>query len=144
MACRVITTEEYESRLETAAVFRLENYGRASALALLDREEDVEALLASMPFVGSTIERFSDEIPDGALRWIKVESYVAVYRYSKLHSLVTLEGLFYGSSDWRRALVRRVRSRTASDCPRRGGPGAMASARGCWQWMPRPGNVQNP
>lgn len=105
MACRVITTEEYESRLETAAVFRLENYGRASALALLDREEDVEALLASMPFVGSTIERFSDEIPDGALRWIKVESYVAVYRYSKLHSLVTLEGLFYGSSDWRRALV---------------------------------------
>lgn len=107
MACSVLSTPEFDEQLSVAVTFRLERVGRRSASRLLDALEGISEILAEQPLVGSLV-RLDEETPQAdALRWVRLESYVLVYRPHEADGTVVLTKLFHSGSDWRRHVVTR-------------------------------------
>ena len=102
MGCEVIVTAEFSSHVDTAVTYRADNYGLRSARRLLDSIQRTCALLSSSPAMGSLVDRDSDPSADGELRWVRMDTYIAVYRSYEERGEVVLLKLFYGTSNWRR------------------------------------------
>lgn len=103
MAYKVRITTEFEALLDEAVSFRVDNYGLRSARRLLDSVDEACELLASMPHMGSLLEQpTSSSSRKGTLRWVKVDSYIAVYRVHDERQEVALLKLFRAASNWRK------------------------------------------
>jgi len=101
MACKVVTSAGFDERFEFAVEYRLEYVGRRSAQKLVKALEEATSLLEQTPLVGALVDRDSDEPQPEDLRWVVVDSYIAVYRHHADDGMVMLEDIFYSSEDWR-------------------------------------------
>lgn len=103
MAYEVVATAEFDALLDEAVAFRVDNYGLRSARKLLDAIDKLDGYLADSPFMG----RLVDDNADGAepLRWVRVDSYIAVYRVHEDRRQVALLKLLSATSNWRRRIL---------------------------------------
>lgn len=103
MAYEVVATAEFDALLDEAVAFRVDNYGRRSARRLLDSIDKLGNHLASKPFMG----RLVDDDADGAesLRWVRADSYIAIYRVHEEHGEIALIKLLSATSNWRRRVL---------------------------------------
>ena len=103
MAFEVVATAEFDALLDEAVAFRVDNYGLRSARRLLDAVDKLSVFLADNPHMG----RLVDDAADGAepLRWMRADSYIAVYRVHEDRNQVALLKLFFATSNWRRRVL---------------------------------------
>lgn len=105
MAFRVVESPSYHARLSEAVAYRVENYGRTNARKLLNAHRRAVESLEGMPFMGSVVS-LTDESPSkDTLRWIRINSYIAVYRVFHDEQRVLLVDLFHTSSNWRERVM---------------------------------------
>ena len=62
-----------------------------------------EHFTAGEPFDFSTLEREADDA--ASLRWVRVDSYIAVYRFHEDRRQVVLLKLLSATSNWRRRIL---------------------------------------
>lgn len=103
MAYEVVATAEFDALLDEAVAFRVDNYGLRSARKLLDAIDKLDGYLADSPFMG----RLVDDNADGAesLRWVRADSYIAIYRVHEDRRQVALLKLLSATSNWRRRIL---------------------------------------
>ncbi len=106
MDFEVVATAEFEALLGEAASFRADNYGLRSVRKLLDAVDKTSELLSANPYIGGLVEKDVDKPSPDALRWIKVDSYIAIDRVHDEARVVALLKLFYANSNWRRRVQR--------------------------------------
>lgn len=99
MGYSVVATPSFDARLDEAIRYRIENVGARSARALLDTYGNVCKDLSAMPRMGRPANSPNTEDARD-LRWVLVDSYVAVYRVDEPAQAVILVDLFFGGSDW--------------------------------------------
>ena len=102
MAYEVVASAEFDALLDEAVAFRVDNYGHRSAKRLLDAIDKLGDNLAVSPFMGRLVDDDSDTAE--SLRWIRVDSYIAVYRVRKERGQVALLKLLFATSNWRRRI----------------------------------------
>ena len=105
MIFSVVTTPEFDTRLEEAVKHRIELHGLRSARMLLDDFEASSERLAMTPRMGAKIESTEKRAEKDALRWIRIASYIATYRIHSDKKQVVLLGLFYATSNWKRRIL---------------------------------------
>ena len=101
MAFSVRTAASYDARFELALKYRLEFAGRTSARRLLAAQEKAERMLESFPYLGSPVQRDLEDAAGDVPRWVKVDSYIAVYETFPAEEVLVFEDLFYPGEDWR-------------------------------------------
>lgn len=109
MTYRVLTTPAYEERFSTVLDYRLKYYGRRSAERLVSAQEKAQSLLGGTPFMGTSLVKADTAPEPGALRWVKVERYIAVYRAIEKDEAVVLLDLFHASENWRSRVAGYLR-----------------------------------
>ena len=103
MAYEVVATEEFDALLDEAIAFRIDNYGLRNARRLLDAIDKLGDYLSDNPFMGRLVV---DECDDRApLRWVRVDSYIAIYRVHEDRRQVALLKLLSATSNWRRRIL---------------------------------------
>lgn len=105
MAYEIKSTAEFDACLDEVVAFRVNNYGLRSARRLLDAVDAAGALLADNPNMGSLVNNEPSAKESSPLRWVRVDSYIAVYRVCDAKQTVYLLKLFHGSSNWRRRVL---------------------------------------
>ena len=105
MAYSVIATAEFDALLSEAVAFRIENYGLRSAKRLLDDVDGVCELLGNNPLVGRVVNDKDDRHSASALRWIRMGTYIAIYRVHESGQEIALLKLLSASSNWRRRVL---------------------------------------
>lgn len=103
MGYSVAATPSFDARLDGAIRYRIENVGTRSARALLDAYDNVCKDLSAMPRMGKPANSPNTE-DTRDLRWVLVDSYVAVYRVDEPAQAVILVDPFFGGSDWQKRL----------------------------------------
>ena len=101
MGFSVRTAASYDARFELALTYRLEFAGRASACRLLEEQEKAERVLESFPYLGTPVQRDLEDAAGDVPRWVKVDSYIAVYETIPEEEALVFEDLFYPGEDWR-------------------------------------------
>ena len=103
MAYEVVATAEFDALLDEAVAFRIDNYGLRSARRLLDAIDKLGDNLAGNPFIGRLVV---DDVDDAdALRWVRADSYIAIYRVHEDCGQVVLLKLLSATSNWRRRIL---------------------------------------
>lgn len=105
MAYEVIATAEFGVLLDEAVSFRVDNYGLRSARRLLDNVDKVRELLSQTPCMGALVDDSVSEGERTGLRWVRMDSYIVVYRVRQDRQEAVLLKLFHGSSNWRRRVL---------------------------------------
>ena len=103
MAYEVVATAEFDALLDEAVAFRVDNYGLRSARRLLDAIDKLGDYLADSPFMGRLVD--DDAHGSESLRWIRADSYIAVYRVHEDRGQVALLKLLSATSNWRRRVL---------------------------------------
>ena len=111
MAYEVVATPEFEGLLERAVSFRIDSYGLRSARRLLDAVDASAELLAKSPRMGSLVDRDEEAPAPDALRWTRVDSYIAVYRVHDEDATIALLFLFHATSNWRSRVLAHSHAR---------------------------------
>lgn len=103
MAYEVVATEEFDALLDEAIAFRIDNYGLRNARRLLDAVDKLGDYLSDNPSIGRLVV---DECDDRELlRWMRVDSYIAIYRVHEDRRQVALLKLLSATSNWRRRIL---------------------------------------
>lgn len=103
MAYEVVATAEFDTLLDEAVAFRVDNYGLRSARKLLDAIDKLNSHLIDNPFMGRVVDDNADGVE--SLRWVRADSYIAVYRVHKDRKQVALLKLLSATSNWRRRIL---------------------------------------
>lgn len=103
MAYEVVATAEFDALLDEAVAFRVDNYGLRSARRLPDAIDRLDGYFAENPFM----RRLVDDSANGteSLRWVRADSYIAVYRVREQRRQVALLKLLSATSNWRRRIL---------------------------------------
>ena len=102
MACEVAASPAFADALSLALEeLRLRSGARACE-ALLSAYDVLCDRLSTMPGSGMRVYDGAGGTPMGALRWVPMGPYIAIYR--RAGEVVILENLFHSRSDWRRTL----------------------------------------
>lgn len=111
MAFEVVTTPAFDERLTSAVDYRVRSVGSSSARRLLDKYDELLLVLESHPLIGTLVYK-RNTIPEAEdIRWVLMDNYVVVYHVSSATGVVTLEDLFYKSSNWKSVVKSAFRSR---------------------------------
>lgn len=102
MGYKVVMTDEFGSALDMAVAHRMDTRGLRSARRLLDEVDRVSALLETMPRMGSLVDQETESPSPNALRWVRMDGYIAACRVYDERETVTLDKLFYATSNWRK------------------------------------------
>lgn len=105
MPYEVKATAEFDACLDEAVAYRVDNYGLRSARRLLDAVDETSGLLAGSPLLGSPVDTNSSEVLADRLRWMRIDSYIAIYRADEDSHVAYLLKLLHGSSNWRRRVL---------------------------------------
>ena len=103
MAYEVVATEEFDALLDEAIAFRIDTYGLRNARRLLDAVDKLGTHLADYPFMGRLVIDEDDDAEP--LRWVRVDSYIAIYRVHEDCRQVALLKLLSATSNWRRRIL---------------------------------------
>ena len=103
MAYEVVATAEFDALLDEAVGFRIDNYGLRSARRLLDAIDKLGDYLSDNPSMGRLVVDDADDA--ASLRWVRVDSYIAVYRFHEDRRQVVLLKLLSATSNWRRRIL---------------------------------------
>ena len=104
MAYSVVTSPGYDERFEHAFLYRLTYFGAHSAQRLLDAQDRVTSLLETSPHMGALLDQREVEAEEDALRWVRVDHYVAVYQPHADTQTILLPDLFHEEENWRQSL----------------------------------------
>ncbi len=107
MGCEVQTSEEFTARLDEAVAYRVDNYGLRSARRLIDSVDAIRELLAESPLMGALVDGDAQTSDTHPLRWVRIDSYIAIYRADPNTQAVVLLTLFYATSNWRRRVLTK-------------------------------------
>lgn len=102
MTYNVVSTAEFDAALNEALAYRIDTRGKRSARRLLEDVEGQSNLLSTTPRMGALVNQSEENPAPDSLRWIRMDSYMAVYRVHDEKCLVALEKLFYATTNWRR------------------------------------------
>ena len=103
MAYEVVASDEFNALLDEAVAFRVDNYGLRSARRLLNAVDNLSDHLADNPHMGRVVGDDADDATP--LRWVRVDTYIAVYRVHENHEQIVLLKLFSATSNWRRRVL---------------------------------------
>ena len=103
MVYEVVATAEFDALLDEAVAFRVDNYGLRSARRLLDSIDKLGDLLAGNPNMGRLVIDEADTAD--SLRWVRTDSYIAIYRVHEERRQVALVKLLSATSNWRRRVL---------------------------------------
>jgi plasmid stabilization system protein ParE len=105
MGYDVQASEEFAARLDEAVAYRADNYGLRSARRLVDSVDATQELLAGSPLIGALVDSDAQTAETCPLRWVRVDSYIAVYRADPDARTVVLLTLFHATSNWRKRVL---------------------------------------
>lgn len=105
MVFEVRASEEFAARLNEAVAYRADIYGLRSARKLIDSVDAMRELLGGSPHMGALVEADAQTVDDHPLRWVRVDSYIAVYRADPGARSVVLLTLFHANSNWRKRIL---------------------------------------
>ena len=105
MGCEVQVSEEFAGRLDEAVAHRVDNYGPRSARKLIDSVDAIRNLLVESPLMGALVDSDAQTTDTRPLRWVRVDSYIAIYRADPETQTVVLLTLFHATSNWRRRVL---------------------------------------
>ncbi len=105
MGCEVQVSEEFAGRLDEAVAYRVNNYGLRSARKLIDSVDAIRNLLVGSLLMGALVDSDAQTTDTRPLRWVRVDSYIAIYRADPDAKTVVLLTLFYATSNWRRRVL---------------------------------------
>ena len=105
MDCEVLPSEEFAARLDEAIAYRVDNYGLRSARKLVNSVDAIRELLAKSPLMGALVDSDARTTDTRPLRWVRIDSYIAIYRANPDAQTVVLLTLFYATSNWRRRVL---------------------------------------
>lgn len=100
MAYSISTAAFYDARFEEAVLWRIENAGRVSARCLVEAQEHVESLVSDNPNMGAQLDK-NGEVGNKGLRWVLVDTLVAVYEVFPESESLVFEELFHPRENWR-------------------------------------------
>ena len=103
MAYEVVATAEFDALLDEAVGFRIDNYGLRSARRLLDAIDKLGDYLSDNPSMGRLVVDECDDLEP--LRWVRADSYIAIYRVHEDRRQVALLKLLSATSNWRRRIL---------------------------------------
>ena len=103
MAYKVVATAEFDALLDEAVAFRIDNYGLRSARRLLDAIDKLGDYLSDNPSMGRLVVDDADDAEP--LRWVRTDSYIAIYRFHEDRGQVVLLKLLSATSNWRRRIL---------------------------------------
>ena len=103
MAYEVVATAEFDALLDEAVAFRIDNYGLRSARRLLDAIDKLGDYLSDNPSMGRLVVDDADDAEP--LRWVRTDSYIAIYRFHEDRGQVVLLKLLSATSNWRRRIL---------------------------------------
>ncbi len=101
----VQVSEEFAVRLDEAVAYRVDNYGLRSARKLIDSVDAIRKLLVGSPLMGALVDSDAQATDTRPLRWVRVDSYIAIYRAGRDTQTLVLLTLFYVTSNWRRRVL---------------------------------------
>ena len=104
MTFNVVTTPEFDARLEEAVNHRIELHGVRSARKLLDDFESSVERIAAAPRMGAIIKNAEAHSGKNVLRWIRISSYIATYRVRSDKQQVVLLWLIYATSNLKKRI----------------------------------------
>ena len=104
MAYSVVISPAYDERFERAFLHRLTYFGANSAKRLLDEQDRITSLLEASPRMGALLDQSVDVLADDALRWVRIDHYIAVYQPHSDAETVVLSDLFHEEENWRQRL----------------------------------------
>ena len=105
MGCEVQVSEEFAARLDEAVAYRVNNYGLRSARKLIDSVDAIRNLLVGSPLMGALVDSDAQTTDTRPLRWVRVDSYIAIYRADPDTQTAVLLTLFNATSNWRRRVL---------------------------------------
>lgn len=105
MAYSVVAAAEFDTHLNEAVAFRVDNHGLRSAKKLLDDFDATCELLGSNPLMGRVVNDEDGPRSVSALRWIRLGAYIAIYRVNEERQEIVLLKLFSATSNWRRRIL---------------------------------------
>ena len=105
MAYSVVESPSFHARLAEAFRFRIEYYGRKSARKLMNAKDQVVSRLSAMPLSGTLVNQESDGDAQRSLRWMRIDSYIAVYHVDEGRQIVVFVDLFSAGSNWRERVL---------------------------------------
>ena len=101
MPYEVVSTAEFDAGLDLAVAHRIDVQGKRSARRLLEEVDKASELLSTTPRMGSLVNQREDDPRPDALRWVRADSYIIVYRPHEDDCVISLNKLFFASSNWR-------------------------------------------